>query len=253
MTIPHYLVLEGVSSIIPLQQALGDLICIAFYYLLRVGEYTYKPPKQRTHTQRFRIKDVIFRWSDHTIIANTAPLADLLLATHATLCISNQKNGKRGQCISHHCTQTAYSPIKALARRVAHIMTNTTNHNTAISTYFITPGVPKQVTAMHINNTLKQAVHHLGLSKFGFTRDNVSSHSLRAGGAMAMKLNGVDSITIKNRDAGPQTPFLTTSKNKLERSQQVLQLKCPSTSHSPTTLTFSVNHTYMKQKITPIH
>ena len=254
MTIPHHLVLEGLRSINPLQQALGDLICIAFYFLLRVGEYTYKPSKQQTWTQRFQIKDIIFRQADHSIIANTAPLADLLLATNATLCISNQKNGKQGQCISHHCTQTTYSPIKALARQVAHIMSNTTNHNTAISAYFIIiPGLPTQITATHINNTLKQAVHHLGLSKFGFTHENVSSHSLRAGGAMAMKLNGIDSITIKKRDAGPQTPSLTTSKNILEHSQQALQLKCHSTSHSTTPVTYSTNHTYMKQRITLIH
>ena len=172
-----------------------------------MGEYTYKPPKQRTRTQRFRIKDIIFRRSDHTIIANTAPLADLLTATNATLCISNQKNGKRGQCISHHCPQTPHSPIKALARRVAHIMTYTTNHNTAISTYYVA-GQPLQVTSSQINQTLKTAVQHLGLQAYGFTRDNVSSHSLRAGGAMAMKLNGVDSITIKKQGRWSSNTFL---------------------------------------------
>ena len=87
-------------------------------------------------------------------------------------------------------------------------MTNTTNHNTAISTYFVSPGQPAQVTAIHINNALKRAVHHLALTKFGFTKDNVSSHSLRAGGAMAMKLNGVDAITIKKQGRWSSNTFL---------------------------------------------
>jgi hypothetical protein len=196
-------------TIIPHQQALGDLTCIAFYYLLRVGEYTYKPPKQRTRTQRFRIKDILFRRADQSLIPNTAPLQELLRATHATLCISNQKNGKRGQCISHHCPGTHTSPIKALARRVAHIMANTTDHNTTISTYYSIPhGNPSQITPAHINSILKWAVIQTGLSQFGYTQTNVSSHSLRAGGAMAMKLNGVDTITIKKHGRWSSNTFL---------------------------------------------
>jgi hypothetical protein len=135
-------------------------------------------------------------------------VTELLAATHATLCISNQKNGKRGQCISHHCTGTATSPIKALARRIAHIMANTTDLNTAISTYYEAPQHPCQITPAQINAAIKTNVLQLGLHQFGFTRDNVSSHSLRAGGAMAMKLNGVDTITIKKHGRWSSNTFL---------------------------------------------
>ena len=208
ITVPHHLVLAGLASPDPKCQAVGDLVDIAFYYLLRVGEYTYSPPKNRTRTQRFRVKDVTFRRADHSIIPNTAPLVELLSAAHATLRISNQKNGKRGQCIHHHCTGLATSPIKALARRVAHIMAHTHNHNTALSTYFELPWLPKQVLPSHINTALKDTVTRLGLQQFGFTRQNVSSHSLRAGGAMAMKLNGIDSITIKKHGRWSSNTFL---------------------------------------------
>jgi hypothetical protein len=192
----------------PKKRAVGDLICIAFYFLLRVGEYTYKPAKQRTRTQRFRVKDIIFRRANQTIIANTAPLAELLTATHATLRISNQKNGKRGQCISHHCTGDTTSPIKALARRVAHIMTYNMDQNFTISTYYETPWHPRQITPEQISTTLKKTVQQMGLHQCGFTKDNVSSHSLRAGGAMAMKLNGVDTITIKKHGRWSSNTFL---------------------------------------------
>jgi hypothetical protein len=208
ITVPHYLVLQGLSSINPKQRALGDLICIAFYFLLRVGEYTYKPPKERTRTQRFRVKDIIFRNAYQSIIPNDAPLAQLLTATHATLRISNQKNGKRGQCISHHCTGTSTSPIKALARRVAHIMSYTENKRTTISTYFETPMHPCQITPAQVTASIKHTVHHLALHQFGFTHNTVSSHSLRAGGAMAMKLNGVDTITIKKQGRWSSNTFL---------------------------------------------
>ena len=60
-------------------------------------------------------------------------------------------------------------------------------------------------------------------------------------------------LPLKNRDAGPRTPFSTTSKNRLEHSPQALQPKCLGISHSTTPLTSNANHKYRKQKITWIH
>ena len=208
ITVPHHIVMQGLFSPNPKTRATNDLICIAFYFLLRVGEYTYTPTRQRRRTQRFRVKDVTFRRPDHSIIPNTAPLPELLTAAHATLRITNQKNGTRGQCIHHHCTGRITSPVKALARRIAHIMSHTANQDTAISTYFDFPWLPKQVRATDINSALKTSIYALGLQRFGFNRSNVSSHSLRAGGAMAMKLNGVDTVTIKKMGRWSSNTFL---------------------------------------------
>jgi len=208
ITVAHHATLQGLSSPDPKQWALGNLICIAFYFLLRVGEYTYTPPKNQTRTQRFRVRDVFFRRADHSIIPNTAPLSHLLTATHATLQISNQKNGKRGQCIHHHCTGLTTSPVKALARQVAHIMQHSTDTATSISTYFDQAGQPQQIRPSHINTKIKTTISILGLEQFGFTKSNVSSHSLRPGGAMAMKLNGIDSITIKKHGRWSSNTFM---------------------------------------------
>ena len=207
VTVPHHIVLTGLSSKDAKTRAVGDLCCIAFYYLLRVGEYTYE--KQRKRTQRFRIKDITFRRADHSIIPNTAPLHDLWQAKFATLRISNQKNGLRGQCIHQECTGLSTSPIKALARRVAHIMANTSSQNTAISTYFPNnDGFPDQIRPADINRAIRHATKALQLDRCGFTDKDVSSHSLRAGGAMAMKLNGVDSITIKKHGRWSSNTFM---------------------------------------------
>lgn len=210
ITVPHHLVMEGLNFPTPKRQAVADLICVAFYYLLRVGEYTYSPPKQRRRTQRFRIKDVMFRRADHSIIPNTAPLHELYQAHYATLTISNQKHGRRGQCIHNECTGHTTSPVKALARRVAHIMAHTSNHNTTLSTYYNMPhSPPSQVLPGHINKAIQQAVASMGLQAYGFTSKNVSSHSLRSGGAMAMKLNGIDTVTIKKHGRWSSETFMT--------------------------------------------
>ena len=143
-----------------------------------------------------------------TIIPNTAPLQQLLTAKVATLTISNQKNGNQGQSISHECTGQITSPVKALARQVAHIMSHTDDQSTAISTCFHPTRRPFQVKPHHINDAIKEAVVDLQMDRFGFTPNDVSSHSLRAGGAMAMKLNGIDSITIKKMGRWSSETFL---------------------------------------------
>ena len=49
-----------------------------------------------------------------------------------------------------------------------------------------------------INATLKQAARDTGLiGNCGYEDSNVSSHSLRAGGAMALHLNGEPDLTIR--------------------------------------------------------
>ena len=87
-------------------------------------------------------------------------------------------------------------------------MSFTTNQSTALSTYYVLPWLPCQIRATDINKTIKDTVVTLGLERFGFSKSNISSHSLRAGGAMAMKLNGVDSITIKKHGRWSSNTFL---------------------------------------------
>ena len=86
-------------------------------------------------------------------------------------------------------------------------MSHNANQDTCISTYFVTKGC-KQVLPSHISSAVKRAVVKLDMAKYGYTPDDVSSHSLRAGGAMALKLNGADSITIKKAGRWSSNTFM---------------------------------------------
>ena len=84
--------------------ATGDLILIAYYYLLRVGEYTSKARRKlKTRTRQFRMKDVTFHKRRRSGVMEALPLSafakDIMTADAATLRISNQKNGHKGQCV----------------------------------------------------------------------------------------------------------------------------------------------------------
>ena len=183
---------------------------IAFYFLLRVGEYTGHKKKENRRTKQFRACDIIFYDANDEIIPNTAPLHILYTATVAVMRITNQKNGTRGSRISHTTSGTKACPVKALARRVHYIMDHPECSDTdIISTYYSTrTRTARPLQAGDINTLIKSAVSLLGLDKKGFPPDAISSHSLRAGGAMAMHLNNIDRDKIRKQGRWSSDTFL---------------------------------------------
>ncbi len=178
--------------------AIADLSNIALYFLLHSGEYT-KPRTASANTVPLSIKDITFRDTNGHLIPNSAPLLTLYTAQNATLKIPNQKNGVKGQCINQEATGTDMCPLKSLARRVHHVMSHGADQtllNDSAPTEIYTTW--RSVTADAISKAVKHGAGAIQLySKFGYEPSDVSSHSLRAGGAMALHLNGVDAVTIQ--------------------------------------------------------
>jgi hypothetical protein len=221
------------------QQASTDLCIIAWFYLLRVGEYT-RPRKQSAQTTPIRICDITF-WFNQSKLDPALPLTVLLQrCTAATIHLDNQKNGKRNATIHQQTTNTVVCPVKALIRRVVHIRQHTTTSQTLIGTYF-TPTRPNGwiITATDINTTLKTAVKAQGLERFNISPADISSHSLRAGGAMALHLNQVPDRTIQILGRWSSDTFL------IYIHQQIAAF-----SHNLSTL-MSTNITYHNTHINP--
>jgi hypothetical protein len=103
--IPELLVNVGLSpGANELDKAIGDLSIIAFYYLLRIGEYTIKNNRNNTkQTVQFRLKDVTFFKRDRSgalrQLSRQADSSLILSADSATLRLENQKNGWKGVCV----------------------------------------------------------------------------------------------------------------------------------------------------------
>ena len=191
----------GKSS--PVRQAAGDLVCIAFYFLLRIGEYTTKTKrKKKTRTRQFRVRDVTFFKKDKSGMLQPLPSSatdsEILSADAATLQISNQKNGHKGACIHHTAIEGDMwaCPVKALARRYTHIRQHTRNKNAFICTYFDKAGMGS-VTDNQIRFAVKFAAKSLQYDKRGIPINRVDTHSLRSGGACALKLAGHDDVEIR--------------------------------------------------------
>jgi hypothetical protein len=104
----------------PYKEAVADLIIIAFFYLLQVGEYTSpsKPWEKRT----IALRDCDVRlWKDGNLLPHSAGLAALLMADSATICIAHTKNGTKGAVVHHDAIGGPICPVATLAQCIANM------------------------------------------------------------------------------------------------------------------------------------
>ena len=211
--VPHTCYKAGLLSEDPKITASGCLATIAFYFLLRVGEYTQPrfivrngKKVRATRTKQFSVGDIGF-FKDGKILSRTSSLEILLTADAATLKISNQKNGRMGETIHHQAIGKEGCPIQALARRVHHVLHHKGTVNNLLCDYW-KDGQWMSINSIDIINLVRSSVKTLGLHKNGIDADLVGSHSLRAGGAMALKLNNHSDTTIKKMGRWSSLTFL---------------------------------------------
>jgi hypothetical protein len=186
-----------------LDKAIGDLVLIAFYYLLRVGEYTIKGHRNNTkQTVQFRLQDVTFFKRDPAgrlrQLSRTASNHDIMTADSATLKLDNQKNGWKGVCVhQEHNGDVIHCPVRALGRRLVHIRTHTYDSSTFLSAFFV-EHKRFDVTDRDIRLSLKQAGTALAYPELkGIPIDRIDTHSLRSGGANALSLAGYSDREIQ--------------------------------------------------------
>jgi hypothetical protein len=189
----------------PWDRAISDLTCMAFYFLPCVGKYTMPSPGTTTRTVQFCfcVKDVRL-WQHGWLLKNYAPRAELMGADAVTLFLENQKNGHKGATIHHTAVDGWFCPVKALVCRVANIASQGLGSDTPLSC--ASPGI--HVASQHIVKVVREAARLTGLTDHGYVLKRIGAHSLRASGAMAMKLNNVDAETIKKVGRWTSSTFL---------------------------------------------
>ena len=202
--IPEYCCEQGLKSKTAKGLAIGDLIIIAFYFLLRIGEYTVKRTKNDTkRTVQFRMMDVIFFKKDKhgrlRQLKHDATDKQIMRADGATLRLSDQKNGHKGACIhQEHNGHRYFSPVRAVGRRYCHIRQHTKDPEAFLSAYFESPGNKLDVNDNDIRRALKVAAVAKNYESFrGIPVSRIDTHSLRAGGANALHLSGYSDREIQ--------------------------------------------------------
>ncbi len=173
-------------------QCVADMIGLAFFFLLRPGEYANSP----SDSTPFELRDVqMFRGQQRLDLA-AASEAQLFTATFCSLTFRDQKNGVKGEVVGlSHSGDPLLSPTKILARRVLHIRSHTVNTHIPLCTYF-TATSSKLITPRNITTILRDAVTFLGPS-LGFLPSDVTARCLRAAGANALLCSNVDTDIIR--------------------------------------------------------
>ena len=171
------------------------MICLAFFFLLRPGEYTGTV----TSSQLFQLRDVRF-FTGHLVLNSTHdPPQHLLTATFVTLEFTTQKNGVWGEVIGlGRSGDPNFCPVLAAARRVIHLHQAAALPTQPLASFqdpvsqTLTRLTPADLTAI-----LRLSVTVLG-AQFGFLPSDVSAwRSLWAAGAMALLCAHVDSDRIR--------------------------------------------------------
>ena len=194
--IPEHCCRRGNKSTSAKARAIGDLILIAFYFLLRIGEYTIKATRNNSkQTVQFRMKDVQFFKKQKGLLRPlpaTASKEEIMTADGVTLRLSNQKNGYKNACIhQEHNGRSICSPVRAVGRRFCHIREHSNNPNTYLSAFFEPEASSGDVTDNDIRTELKIAAIALDYeSQRGIPISRIDTHSLRAGGANALHMAG---------------------------------------------------------------
>jgi hypothetical protein len=117
--VPELLIEMGYGKAGSIQlQAVGDLSLIAFYYLLRIGEYTVKRQRDRSkratkQTIQFKLEDITFFKTDKNgimrCLPRNAPHSLIMTAESATLKLDNQKNCWKGVCVHQEANGEAFN------------------------------------------------------------------------------------------------------------------------------------------------
>ncbi len=170
--------------------AVADMIIIAFFFLLRPGEYT----DSNQESTPFRFCDVQLFIGQRRLDLLHDSIALILEARFASLTFTDQKNGVRGEVIGLGCSGDSYlCPVKAIIRRVIYLRLNSAPPDVPLARLF---NQTSRITASVITSTLREAVTLLG-PELGFLPSDISARCLRASGAMALLLGQIDTDIIR--------------------------------------------------------
>ena len=152
------------------QLGVADMIVIAFFFLLRPGEYT----DSNSDSSPFRFQDVQLFIGEQRLDLATATRASITTATFATLTFTNQKNGVRGEVIGlARSGCPTLCPVISIIRRLLHLRDNNAQTTDPIARVYTTRW--EKIIPSIITSTLRQAVTFLSPASLGFNPADVSA------------------------------------------------------------------------------
>jgi hypothetical protein len=173
-------------------QVIADMINIAFFFLLRPGEYT----GTTNDDTLFRLQDVYLYIGSRGLDTMLCSEAEVHGATSVSYTFTTQKNGIRNEKIVHGLSGTGLCcPVRATGRRIRYLRRNNAKCTVPIASLCV-GNRRTAIKAQQITETIHQAMT-VNFYRTGIAADEVSARSLRAGGAMALLCGKVDMNLIQ--------------------------------------------------------
>jgi hypothetical protein len=129
------------------------------------------------------------------------------MADSATHCIADAKNGTKEEVLHNEAFGGPICPAATLTHRVANLQSST--NICTLHTVYHASGRVSTVTDCNIGIVVRWGAAYNVLMTKGYTLNKISSHSLRAEGAMAMKLSGASDSTIMRVGRWTSLTYLT--------------------------------------------
>ena len=177
------------------ERTTSALIIVAFFFMLRVGEYTpTRNKKRKKRTIPLRKCDVVLL-RNGIPLDREAPLSVLLTATGCTICLENQKNGRKDQTLYHDTSgDETLDPAKEMAYLVHQLRGLPDDTPLGTCTH---DGRKYRIKSSAVLSMVRLAAQHDNLQSAGYDLSRIGTHSLRSGGAVRLKLAGEDDGIIK--------------------------------------------------------
>jgi hypothetical protein len=136
-------------------------------------------------------------WYNDSLIDFDAPFDVMQTATSVSLSLENQNNGHKDDTILHTATDDpSFCPVRVTIRRLDHL--RGLPSDTPLASIRMPNRSIKQLRPAAVQPVLRAAAFACGLTaQQGYDHTLIGSHSIRASGAMALKLNGADDLVIK--------------------------------------------------------
>jgi hypothetical protein len=152
-------------------------------------------------------KSNVCLWCNSQLLDHELDLHTLLCADSTTISIANTKNGTKSAFVHHDAVGGNICPVAALTRQMANL--RGMRASTLLSTVCHPPTRTTRISDWDVTIVVRWGATYDCLMAKGYTVDRVSLHSLRAGGAMAMKLSGTMDSTIMQTSHWTSLTYLT--------------------------------------------
>ena len=188
------------------QRVIAQLAIGAFFFACRSCEYLKVGRAEQRRTKILRVKNIKFQLNGKTL-NNLSP--NIHEADNVSLTFESQKNDAKDEAIMQWRTRhNIKCPVKQWAAIVQRILAYPgADENTKVSA-FINNGKIDHITSSMMTEALRLGVYVVGCDKLRIRMDEIGTHSIRSGAAMAMYLNDVPIYSIMKIGRWKSTAFL---------------------------------------------